>query len=86
MNADNTTNNKKEIFYTLGEDKQIDKLFKKCRKKIIFYEGLFEKLEDANGELDEVFVELRRAVEEKKGIKLPNRLTHDNAEGTLSSV
>lgn len=76
----------KEIFYTLGEDKKIDKLFKNYRKKIVFYLRLLDELKEASSKADDVFTELRISVEKAKKIKLPDKVMHHNSSGILCSV
>ena len=76
----------REIFYTLGEDKKIDKLFKKCRKKFVLQQELLEKYKESVINSDELFTEIRLAVEKLKKIKLPPQICHINSEGTITSV
>lgn len=75
-----------EIFYTVGEDKKIDKLFKHIRKKNIIKDELWEKFQEATTEADKTWTTLRKAICEFKNISLPNNLRHNNIEGTITEA
>ena len=50
----------KEVFYTRGEDKKIDKLLKAYRNKYNYYKKLNEKLKEASIESNQALTVLRQ--------------------------